>query len=616
MKKVILLVDIVLIGILLSGIAFEQKQYIDKGTCTGVNFAGPFYCDYNRNMNDELIIPGFQTIYFYEIQSDSGFSLINQIDGISGNPYLWTAGTGDFDSDGLKEIILGYPENDTQHLRIYEQSESTSFFDNLVWQNDTLYTTIYNLGVTNKLKGDGVDRILGAGIPWLSKPTKAYGWYYYTCVGDNQYEILNTYAESTSVGTAMDIGDINGNGLTDVVIKSRVNYLYIYESTDIMDTFFVKVDSITESGYASEKLLILPDIDRDGVNEIMKYQIDYIGFWLEPVSYGYLIYEKRGDIYDTIFNRHFEVGTNYNWIYGGDIAYCDIDGDGINEIVICGGRHLEVWEAIGDNQFKRIWEWTDPTYKTIESHLLCYDFNKNGIDEIVFSGYGISSDITRIFECDTTRDPSAPEIVKAEASDGEIVGSGVDYDDYIRIEFSGLTTEPYINKSNIDSMLRLSGGHSYLANGKYLDTCRWEQEGGKSVLYIELTEILSPPTVSVGDTIYPDGVTIRSFEYPSLAISKPVVIGGSFGPMGIEGEWERGFEGNKGIKVEKGYIKWQSEGRGILEVYDIKGSMVIRDEREGKGENKTEMNHLKNGIYFIRVKGKDSEITKKIVKIR
>jgi len=237
------LIYIVLIMELLSGLAFEQKQYIDKGT----DLVGPFYCDYNRNMNDELIIPGTNIIYFYEIQSDSGFSLINQIDGISGNPYLWTAGTGDFDSDGLKEIILGYPENDTAHLRIYEQSESTSFFDNLVWQNDTLYITIYNLGVTNKLKGDGVDRILGAGIPWLSKPTKAYGWYYYTCVGDNQYEILNTYAESTRVGSAMDIGDINGNGLTDVVVTTPESiYIYIYESIDSEDTIFERWNILPE----------------------------------------------------------------------------------------------------------------------------------------------------------------------------------------------------------------------------------------------------------------------------------------------------------------------------------------------------------------------------------
>jgi len=612
MKKMILMVLIMITGVILSSLAFEQKQYIDKGTITGVNFAGPFYCDYNRNMNDELIIPG-NTIYFYEIQSDSGFSLINQIDEISGNPYLWTTGTGDFDSDGLKEIILGYSENDTVHLRIYEQSESTSFFDNLVWQNDTPYITIYNLGVTNKLKGDGVDRICGLGIPWLSKPTKAYGWYYYTCIGGNQYEILNTYDESTRVQSAMDIGDINGNGLTDVVLTSPNNYLYIYESTDMMDTFFVKVDSITEGGYASDELLILPDIDRDGVKEIMKYQIDYIGY---PTSYGYLIYEERGGIFDTIFNRHFEVMTNFMYKCGGDIDYGDIDGDGINEIVISGGRHLEVWKAKGDNQFVRIWEWTDPTYYTIESHLLCHDFNNNGIKEIIFSGCGISSTtLTRVFECDTTRDPSAPDMVKAEASDGVIVGSGVDYDDYIRIEFSGLTTEPRINKSNIDSILRLSGGHSYLANGKYLDTCRWEKEGGKSVLYIELTEILSPPTVEVGDTIYPDGVTIRSFEYPLLATSKPIVIGGSFGPTGLEVEREEGEVGIE-IEVNKGYIKWETKGRGELEVYDIKGSVVIRDEREGKGENRTEINHLKNGIYFIKVKYKDIEITKKIVKIR
>jgi len=37
----------------------------------------------------------------------------------------------------------------------------------------------------------------------------------------------------------------------------------------------------------------------------MGYQIDYIGFWLEPISYGYLIYEKRGEIYDIDFQQAF-----------------------------------------------------------------------------------------------------------------------------------------------------------------------------------------------------------------------------------------------------------------------------------------------------------------------
>lgn len=572
--------------------------------------------DFNRNDLDELIffdyvrIPQTKSIYFYEYGDGFNFTNIKQIE----RQTCVILGTGDLDADGNRELFGA----DSLIIWLMEQKDSLSFPDSITWESDSTMIYCKDIGITNKLKGDGVDRIYGAGIPWLSTASEGYGWFYFTCTGDNQYEILNTFEESTRVAGAMDIGVIDNDSLTDVVITSPRNYLYFYESVDLIDTNFIKQDSLTEGGYASEVLLILPDIDRDGTNEIMKYQINYLDL-TGYVSYGYLIYEDTSGtgVYDTIWKRDFVVGTDFIYQHGGDIDYGDMDGDGLNELVICGGRHIEVWESIGDNQFERKWEWTDPTYYTIQSFIGCHDFDKNGIDEIIFSGIGQSGECTRIFECDTTREPSAPEIISAEASDGVIVEGGVDYDDYIRIEFDGLTNEPYINKSNIDSILRLSGGHSYLANGRYLDTCRWEIEEAKSVLYVELTQILSSPTVAVGDTIYPDGITIRSFEYPSYAVSKPIVITGSFGPAGSgEDNKAYGLSNKAGIQIESQQIIWNTTDRGVLIIYDISGREIIKEETARSGRHRTDIGQLNNGIYFVKVKEKNQTLTKKMVKIR
>ncbi|MEJ5307110.1 MAG: FG-GAP-like repeat-containing protein [candidate division WOR-3 bacterium] len=622
MKKVFSIVILLVMDLMIveevNSLVFYQYAYLDKGDCSSLNSLRQKDVDYNRNGRNELILNNY-AILFYEYSGNNDFNLIKEVFPDPNYPYIMSLGIGDFDGDSLKDIIVW--KTGSYRLWIYEQSERTSFFDSLVWISDTIYKSLHYLGITDKLKHDGVERIYGAGIPWLTTPSKAYGWYYYTCTGDNQYEIRDTFMEETRVGGAMDIGDIDKDGLTDIIITSPNNYLYFYESADLMDTCFIKKDSLTEGGYAPLQWLILPDIDDDGVNEIIKSQI----YYLQPVvglagwvSYGYAIMEDTigTGVYDTIWSRDFLVWTDYIYSCGGGMDYGDVDGDGGEELVICGGRHIEVWKGIGDNELERIWEWTDPTNYTTESCISCYDFNRNGIEEIIFSGCGLTGNITRVIEGDPERDPEAPEMVKADASDGMVVGEGVDYDDYIRIEFGGLTNEPKIDKSNIDSILRLSGGHSYLANGRYLDTCRWEIEGGKSVLYIELTEIISKPTVMVGDTIYPDGVTIRSFEYPTYAISEPIVISGSFGPTGI-GEEEL-LVRNVDIEIEilKQNVIWNTKGRGVLVIYDISGREIIREGRDMLGEYKTDISGLKNGIYFVKLQTGSKTITRKIVLIK
>ncbi|MGE3063888.1 MAG: T9SS type A sorting domain-containing protein [bacterium] len=599
---------------------YSQIKYLDRGLNDYGDIMGPFVTDYNKNTKEEIVIRHTNTINFYEYEEDSIFVLINEfyLDSVD---LLWTAGIGDMDGDSLLEMLLRNPDINT--IFIYEQSDNTSFFNTLTWTSDTVFKSIYNLELTDKLKGDEVDRIFGAGIPWLSTPTKGYGWYYFTCTGDNQYEVLNTFEEDTYCSSNMDIGKLDNDSMTDVVIPMYGNVKY-FESVSIDDDSFEFISSKPVDGGIPLSTLILPDIDRDGRNEYMQYCVNYLDL-SGYVSYGYVIMEDTSGTgeYDTIWRRDFNSVTDYIYVYAGDMDYGDIDGDNVNELVICGGRHIEVWDAVGDNQFERMWEWTDPTYYTIQSHIKCHDFNKNGIEEIVFSGCGESAgeECTRIFECDPTREPSAPEIVIAEANDGAIVGEGVDYDDYIRIEFEGLTNEPKLNKSNIDSILRLSGGDSYLANGKYLDTCRWEIEDAKSVLYIELTEIQASPTVEVGDTIYPDGITIKSFEYPAYAASKPIVISGSFGPTGIQENREPcalslGTCTCTVPTIKSQYIIWNTNTEATLTVYDISGRELIKEESKTTGEHKTDIRHLKNGIYFIKLSTENQSITEKMVRIR
>ncbi|MGE3062122.1 MAG: T9SS type A sorting domain-containing protein [bacterium] len=53
-----------------------------------------------------------------------------------------------------------------------------------------------------------------------------------------------------------------------------------------------------------------------------------------------------------------------------------------------------------------------------------------------------------------------------------------------------------------------------------------------------------------------------------------------------------------------------------LTVYDISGRELIREESETAGEHKTNIRHLKNGIYFIKLSTGNQSITEKMVKIR
>lgn len=123
----------------------------------------------------------------------------------------------------------------------------------------------------------------------------------------------------------------------------------------------------------------------------------------------------------------------------------------------------------------------------------------------------------------TFDDEIPPVIISAIASDSIDSIQGIDNDDFVRLIFDQETISDSITSNNIDSVLRLSGSHTW----GDIDTVIWDSSGETLTIHLDTT---GNPTVEVGDTIFPDSLTIKDVnENPCFS---PVVITGTFGDYG------------------------------------------------------------------------------------
>jgi hypothetical protein len=124
-----------------------------------------------------------------------------------------------------------------------------------------------------------------------------------------------------------------------------------------------------------------------------------------------------------------------------------------------------------------------------------------------------------------------PAILEALASDNVDSIPGIDPDDYVLITFDEATNKPAITFGNIDNVLQLSGGHTWLDGFGDIGSAVWNGAGDR--LMITLSTAVGPPTVAVGDTITSDGATIT--DAVGNACVSQIEITGSFGELiGVE----------------------------------------------------------------------------------
>jgi photosystem II stability/assembly factor-like uncharacterized protein len=243
------------------------------------------------------------------------------------------------------------------------------------------------------------------------------------------------------------------------------------------------------------------------------------------------------------------------------------------------------------------------------------------------------SDVTPVLHdvsIDYTVDVEGPIPDSAVASDGTNPLPGIDDDDYVLVYFDQPGNTPYLDALNIDSVLLLSGGHSWLDGFGGLDTTYWNPAGDR--LMIRLSVEVSPPTIAVGDTITPDGVTITD-EWGNPCIAQ-VVIGGSFDSPGVaEGlkiavhQSSRLFQNRPNPFGSRTNLKYsvarcaQAEKIPVrLSVYDMTGRLVevLLDEQQAAGLYAVTWDAGSNpgGIYFCTLNVGGFTETRKMVLAR
>ena len=205
-----------------------------------------------------------------------------------------------------------------------------------------------------------------------------------------------------------------------------------------------------------------------------------------------------------------------------------------------------------------------------------------------------------------------PYIKSATASDNQNIVAGIDNDDYILISFSHvMKPTPDITSENIDTLLPLSNGHSWLDGLGSLGTVQWDQICKK--VAIEMSTFVSSPTIEVGDTV----------RYTS--IGKPIIIDGSFGPISIESENIKNKLNNLIIATHKGnnvisiHYSVTIPGKVTFDLYNLLGKCIYRfseDKPAGKHSIKVNTTAISSGSYLCRIKADGISACKKVMIVR
>ncbi|MGE3062343.1 MAG: T9SS type A sorting domain-containing protein [bacterium] len=620
MKRLLLILTlaVMLSASIINGDEFQIKQILNVGTGHPVSYDVLTKLNYYNNRS--LLIINY---YVNRIQSDfyeyNGFS--NSFEKCNTLDSGWVYDDGDFDLDG-KIDYLGSTLYDTSSVAVQEQSDTNMINNIWTWTSGHVFENgLYALSSTNLFKTDGRDRFYGSPNPY-QEYGEPYGWFYAESDSDNSYhvEYVSDNGGDFRIVYTMDVGYVDDDSLLDVVAGTNMGAT-IWESKDSdNDTFTNIVDPDSYRGGGLIK--IMNDIDKDNLNEFMTAGKAYDQ---SPAEWLFGICEtKSNDLYDTIWSHWIRkdygpVGASFDGC-GGD--YGDIDGDGQDELVLCAGSIIEVFEVAEDDSFEMIWSMDNDTFSG--SLVLVYDFTGNGRAEIIWTGqsdpqlpltYDMEVMKTYIIEWDTLYDENKPTLDSAVAYEGTVVGDGIDEDDIVGLYFNRSMDTCTVNRGNIDEVLKLSNSHTWLDGTDSLGAVWWNT--ARDRMFIKFKTNTENPTIAVGDTISPDSITINGSEPYRYPCYNEVILRGDFGPEGTgESREIKDVAELQSIRVTGcKTIEWNANTEATLTVYDISGRELIKEESKTTGEHKTDIRHLKNGIYFIKLKTMAKSYTVKYLKL-
>ncbi len=212
-------------------------------------------------------------------------------------------------------------------------------------------------------------------------------------------------------------------------------------------------------------------------------------------------------------------------------------------------------------------------------------------------------------------------IVSAIASDGDVVLPGIDDDDYVTLRFNILFTDPpQIAAAELDSLLTLSGGGSWLSGSGAAGEIIWTESDSGHILRVNLSTTGGAPTIAPGDTIFPRGI----FNAAGKEIESLAALWGAFGPSGVGNPTPRPAD----ISISPPYpnpfnceteFKVRVDGKPetvTLEVFNLLGERVERKifrEVSGALTVRWDAEQAASGLYFAKITAGKTGCVKKLV---
>ena len=333
---------------------------------------------YPGALNDVVIGRRSNVNMRYEILDDAaaGFGQIHEGgNGWGSGNYTTSVATGDLDGDGLEEYVIGRRSNVNMRYVILDDA-ATGFAQlhegGTAWGSGNYTTSV----ATGDVDGDGLDEVI---IGRHSNVNMRY-----EILDDAKANFVQLHEGGNGWGsgnytTSVATGDVDGDGLDEVIIGRHSNVNMRYEILDDAKAGFVQIHE-GGNGWGSGNYttsVATGDVDGDGLDEVI------IGR-RSNVNLRYLILDdsRAG------FAQLHEGGNGWgSGNYTTAVAAGDVDGDGPEEVII--GRRSNVnmrYEILDDAGagFAQIHEggngWGSGNFTR---SVAAGDLDNDGLDEVV-----------------------------------------------------------------------------------------------------------------------------------------------------------------------------------------------------------------------------------------
>ena len=365
---------------------FIQKWYFPKGGEFGVERI--CISDTDRDGHYEFFVSGYSidtfNIFVYESHLPNSWE-IDSFPSLLGS-LVWAV--GDFDLDGLSDLIVHGAASCAPVIPIvsvFESPDSFSYPTQEAWC-DTTTACDNNPYSVFDVDNDGTPEILD---------NKCDSQPYHFCIresiGNNQYETVYATNPDTNFSdlpySTHACGDFDGDGKIEFVMGGSncwTNY-WIYESP-ANNTYEKVWEGDLPIGNIRDCFSV-PDADGDD-------KMEFVVKGFHPLG-GYI----RAFIFEATGNNTYEIIKTFDFYSIGHPDYScgyseagDVDGDSIPEIVLEASNVIAVIKAASNDSFY-VWE-TLPGNAKGSSVRSTNDIDGNGLNEIVISG----NNQTRIYE--------------------------------------------------------------------------------------------------------------------------------------------------------------------------------------------------------------------------